>query len=325
MPALPVWLLLHFAGAAVGTWLARRYALKGDLVDQPGERRSHTVPTPRGGGIAIVAMVLTASAILGLQSAGDHWLLWGFAPGLLMVAGIGWWDDHRPLSPGLRLGVHAVAGALLALGIWSATGDAVLAVVAFLLAMGLVNVWNFMDGINGLAASQALLAALAYAALMPGGGGLPWLAWGLFAACAGFLPFNFPRARIFLGDVGSGALGYVLAALAATSMAASPRDGMPLVLLPLCLFLVDAGFTLAWRMLRGEHWWTPHVSHLYQQAARRWGHTTVTVIYSVFGSVTLLLSFMLSNTALETTAMVVAGTYGVGGMLWVLLRRGWRD
>ncbi|WP_081420123.1 hypothetical protein [Pseudoxanthomonas sp. Root630] len=325
MPALPVWLLLHFAGAAIGTWLARRYALKSNLLDQPGERRSHVVPTPRGGGIAIVAMVLLAGALVGFQSPGDRWLLWSFGPGLLMVAGIGWWDDHRPLSPWVRLAVHAIAAALLALGIWSATGGAGYAMVAFLLAMGLVNVWNFMDGINGLAASQALLAALAYAALMPGGGGLPWLAWSLFAACAGFLPFNFPRARIFLGDVGSGALGYALAALAATSMAASPREGMPLVLLPLCAFLVDAGFTLAWRMLRREHWWTPHVSHLYQQAARRWGHSAVTVIYSVFGSVTLLLTFTLSNTAPETTAMGVAGTYGVGGALWVLLRRGRRD
>ncbi|HEY1034244.1 MAG TPA: lipopolysaccharide biosynthesis protein [Pseudoxanthomonas sp.] len=325
MPALPAWLLLHFAGAVIGTWLARRYALRGNLLDQPGERRSHAVPTPRGGGIAIVAMVLLASVILGVQGAADRWLLWSFAPGLLMVAGIGWWDDHRPLSPGLRLGVHAFAGALLALGIWSATGDAVFAVVALLLALGLVNVWNFMDGINGLAASQALLAALAYAAIIPGNGGLPWVAWGLFAACAGFLPFNFPRARIFLGDVGSGALGYALAALAASSMAASPRAGASLALLPLCAFLVDAGFTLAWRMLRGDRWWTPHVSHLYQRAARRWGHTAVTVIYLVFGGVTLLLSFTLSNTPLQTTVAVVAGTYGVGGTLWVLLRRGWRD
>lgn len=325
MPDLPVWLLLHFAGAAIGTWWARRYALRGNLLDQPGERRSHAVATPRGGGIAIVVMVVLASLLAGLQSADDRWLLWSFVPGLLIVAGIGWWDDHQPLSPWLRLGVQAVAAAMLGLGVWSATGMPGYAVFAVLAAMALVNVWNFMDGINGLAASQAWLAALAYAALIPADGAVPWVAWALFAASAGFLPFNFPRARIFMGDVGSGALGYTLAMLATTSLGAAPRTAVPLILLPLCAFLVDAGFTLAWRMLRGERWWTPHVSHLYQWAARRIGHASVTVIYFVFGSVTLLLSCTLPNTTFETTAAVVAGTYGFGGALWVLLRRGWRD
>lgn len=324
MPAFPVWLLLHFAGAAIGTWLARRYALRGNLLDHPGERRSHAVPTPRGGGIAIVAMVVLASVIVGAEFPREKWLWWSFACGFLLVAGIGWWDDHRPLSPWWRLGVHVVAAALLALGIWSSTGHAGATIIGFLLVIGLVNVWNFMDGINGLATSQALLAAFAYAVFVPSGG-RPWVAWALFAACAGFLPFNFPKARIFLGDVGSGALGYALAALAATSMASSSREGMPLVLLPLCAFLVDAGFTLAWRMLRGEDWWAPHVSHLYQQAARRWGHTAVTVIYSGFGSVTVLLSFTLPDKALETTLLVMASTYALGGALWVLMRRGWRD
>lgn len=325
MPALPVWLLLHFAGAAIGTWWARRYALKGKLMDQPGERRSHAVATPRGGGIAIVAMVVVAGLVAGLQSPDDRWLLWSFVPGLSVVAGIGWWDDHKPLSPWLRLGVQAVAAALLAVGVGSATADLGYAAFAFVAAMALANVWNFMDGINGLAASQACLAALAYATLMPAGGVVHWVAWALFAACAGFLPFNFPRARIFMGDVGSGALGYTLAMLATTSLVAAPRAAMPLILLPLCAFLVDAGFTLAWRMLRGERWWAPHISHLYQWAGRRVGHAAVTVIYFVFGSVILLLSFTLPTTTVGQTAAVVAGTYGVGALLWVLLRRGWRD
>lgn len=325
MPALPVWLLLHFAGAAVGTWWARRYALKGNLLDQPSERRSHAVPTPRGGGIAIVAMVALAGLVAGLQSSDDHWLLWSFVPGLLIVGGIGWWDDHRPLSPWLRLGVQAFAAVLLGVGVWSATDVLGYALFAFMAAMVLVNVWNFMDGINGLAASQAWLAALAYGALMPAEGSVPWVAWALFAACAGFLPFNFPRARIFMGDVGSGALGFTLAMLVTTSAIAAPRIATPLALLPLCAFLVDAGFTLAWRMLRGERWWTPHVSHLYQWAARRWSHSHVTVIYLVFGSVTLSLSFTLPNTTFGTTVAAVAGTYCVGAALWVLLRRGWRD
>ncbi len=325
MPALPVWLLVLGCGAALGTWLARRYALRGNLLDQPGERRSHSVPTPRGGGISIMAVLGLAAAVVGALFPAERWLWWSFLPGLLIVGGIGWWDDHRPLSPWLRLMVQAVAAVLLGAGVWSATGTAWLAGASVVAALVLVNVWNFMDGINGLAVTQALLAALAYAALMPGTGGLPWLAWGLCAACVGFLPFNFPRARIFLGDVGSGVLGYSLAALAVASIAASPVESAPLALLPLCAFLVDAGFTLAWRMLRRERWWTPHISHVYQQAARRWGHTAVTVIYLVFGSVTLLLSFTLPTTTLGATSAVVASIYVVAGALWALLRRGWRD
>ena len=118
-------------------------------------------PTPRGGGIGIVVALLLAGA----------WLLrdrcriahgWPVrSAGLALVAGVGLVDDHRPLSPWLRLGVQALAAALLAFGTWHATGDPVLAVAAFALAMVLTNVWNFMDGIDGIAATQALLVALA--------------------------------------------------------------------------------------------------------------------------------------------------------------------
>ena len=104
--------------------------------------------------------MLAAGAFLALRpSAGALWL--GFLPGFLIVAGIGWWDDHRPLSPWLRLGVQAIAALALAAGAWGESGQVGPAVLAFGIAMVLVNVWNFMDGINGLAASQAALAALA--------------------------------------------------------------------------------------------------------------------------------------------------------------------
>lgn len=151
------------------------------------------------------------------------WL--GFLPGLLIVAGIGWWDDHKPLSPWLRLVVQGVAALALAAGAGWESGQWLPALLAFGAAMVLVNVWNFMDGINGLASGQAALAALGYAALLTGE--WHWLALALLAGCVGFLPFNFPRARIFLGDVGSGALGYVLAALLAAGLIQLPEDRAP--------------------------------------------------------------------------------------------------
>ena len=321
MPHAFVWLGLLTAAAAVATWWARHYALRGNLLDQPGERRSHSVATPRGGGIAIVAVVLAAGAFLALRpSAGALWL--GFLPGFLIVAGIGWWDDHRPLSPWLRLGVQGIAALALAAGAWGESGQVGPAVLAFGIAMVLVNVWNFMDGINGLAASQAALAALAFSTLLTDS--WHWLALAVLAGCLGFLPFNFPKARIFLGDVGSGALGFVLAGLVVAAALASPPGRLPVLLLPLTAFLVDAGFTLLERMLRGEPWWTPHVSHLYQMGARRYGHTPVTVIYAAFGGVTLLLTYALSQATLGVALAVTIAAYGVGGALWFSLRRGWR-
>jgi len=280
MPAgLIGWILLHLVIALAGTWLARRYALARRLVDEPGERRSHGVATPRGGGIAIVLAMLVALAALMLRV--PAWLpqLLAVAGGLLLVSAIGWIDDHRPLSPWPRLATHAVAALLLALASIIAGGGLAASLYVFALTMILVNVWNFMDGIDGLAASQGVLVALLLALAAPGGSPAAWLGWALASACAGFLPFNFPRARIFLGDVGSGALGYALAALVALGLRGGSAQLW--VLLPLSAFLLDATLTLGARIVRGERWWTPHVQHLYQRLARHWqGHRRVTYLYA---------------------------------------------
>jgi UDP-N-acetylmuramyl pentapeptide phosphotransferase/UDP-N-acetylglucosamine-1-phosphate transferase len=275
---LAAWAVTCFAIALAGTWLARRYALRASLLDHPGERRAHAVATPRGGGIAIVAAVMPVLAMLCLADARARSTFLPLAAGWLLVAGIGWCDDHRPLPAGLRLAVHAVAAALLAWALLASGAGATVAALGFFLALVLVNVWNFMDGIDGLAASQALVAALAYA-LFAGSGPVAWLGVALAAACAGFLPFNLPRARIFLGDVGSGALGYLLAALAALCLPAAGWMQAPLLALPLLVFGVDASLTLARRILRGERWWEAHAQHAYQAEARRRGHGAVTAAF----------------------------------------------
>lgn len=261
---------LALVSASAGTWLARRYALSRQLVDAPGERRSHVVPTPRGGGIAIVVVMLGVLAWTAWQAAFPGVPL-ALLAGLVLVAGIGWVDDHRPLSPWSRLAVHAVAAALLAVAVVHAGQPVWWGAAVFVLAVGLINVWNFMDGIDGIAASQAMLVALAVAWAAGSWGVAGMLAIALLAACGGFLPFNCPKARIFLGDVGSGSLGFVLAGLIA---AASLEIGHPAVwalAFPLAPFLIDASLTLVSRMLRGERWWTPHVQHVYQRAVQA-GH-----------------------------------------------------
>ncbi|MCL1633588.1 lipopolysaccharide biosynthesis protein [Luteimonas sp. SX5] len=313
------WLALHFAIGLLGTIAARWYALRARLLDQPGERRSHRAATPRGGGIAIVAAGLAAVAWLWAQDPSRRPWLAGFGVGFALVAAIGWIDDHRPLSPWLRLAVHALAAAALAWGSYSVHGDALMALATFVLSIGLTNVWNFMDGIDGLAASQAALLAAGAAWVL--GGSLQWLALALCAACCGFLPLNVPRARIFLGDVGSGALGFAVAALYA-DLAAARIPGWPLSLLPLSAFLVDAALTLVGRMLRGERWWTPHVMHAYQVSARRWGHVPVTLAYAGWTLIAIALWWSCRDRGTAFITMLLFGWYTLSVLAWRGLRRG---
>lgn len=326
------WCAAAFAMSALLTWLMRRYALSRQLLDLPGERRSHQVPTPRGGGMAIVvtsALCLLVAHFTAPAEAGGTWAIPAYLLGLLAVAGIGWWDDHRPLSARLRLLVHVVSAAWLGALFQHASGSAgawTLGLLVALMAVGLINVWNFMDGINGLAASQAAIAMAGFALAL--GGLAP--AWALAFACIGFLPFNFPRARIFMGDGGSGALGYLLAGLfgvvclrlGADTLLDVLQAGL-LALLPLSAFLVDAGFTLASRILAGQRWWEPHSQHVYQRLARRWGgHTWVTVAYACF-SITAVILFLRIHAVAPQWGAVAAGSWLLAAAaLWLLLRKG---
>lgn len=312
------WILIYLLLSAAGTWLARRYALHRQLIDEPGERRSHTTATPRGGGIAIVAALLVATVALGLRMPSYAPLAAAFAVGLALIAGIGLIDDHRPLSPWLRLAVHALAAAGFGYAYGHVTGQWWLALCGFAGVLVLTNVWNFMDGINGMAATQAAIAAAGLALL--GGPVWAWLALALMAACLGFLPFNFPRARIFMGDVGSGALGYAVAAL---SILAAGRlgDRAPALLLPLMPFLVDSGLTLMRRVLRGERWWTAHAQHAYQVWAREVGHSRVTLVYAFYSVLAVLgLPYVIQSRSAFILGIGLA-CYTSGAFFWWLLQR----
>lgn len=320
MPVFLSWMLLHFAVAAAGTWLAIRYALRRNLLDQPGERRSHATATPRGGGIAIVVAVLLGITWLAARQPEHVWPLASCALGLILVAGIGWVDDHVALPAWPRLLVQALAASMVAWAVHRTTAVIPDALFAFALVMVMVNVWNFMDGIDGLAASQAAIAA-AGLALVPGAGPWAWLAAGLFAAIAGFLPFNFPRARVFLGDVGSGALGYLLALLILAAFI-SHRSQWPFLLLPASVFLIDAGFTLAMRMLQRERWWEPHVRHAYQSWSRRLGsHVPVTMAYAVSSLLAVALMLFALRSPQPLLDWICWAWYGALVLAWARLRK----
>ncbi|HZX81249.1 MAG TPA: hypothetical protein VFE72_09895 [Lysobacter sp.] len=304
-------LLLVGCVSVAGTWAARAYALRRRLVDQPGERRSHAVATPRGGGAGPVAAILVGLALLASDSSSYA----GASLAIGAVAVIGGWDDHRPLPVRWRLLVHLAAGVVLAAAL-GLRGDLLTAAIAIAAVAVLVNVWNFMDGINGIAATQAALVAIFAGLLVP----LPMPAFVVAVACLGFVPFNFPKARIFLGDVGSGALGVALAFLLVDAYRGERVDAVRL-LLPLSAFLVDAGLTLLRRMLRGERWWEAHVQHLYQALARRYGHVRVTAGYAAHTTAAGALALGLPDGRPGFIMTVVAGWYAAGIASWLYAQR----
>jgi len=315
---LAAWLSCIVAAFA-GTWMARVYALRARLLDAPGERRSHHVETPRGGGIAIVVVVLAGLGWIAWTSPGTRPLIACIAAGMLLVAAIGWVDDHRPLPVRLRLGVHALAGLVLAVGIGIQGGSLPMCAFAFALALVWTNIWNFMDGIDGIAASQAAIWGGALALMAPAEP-LRMLGAMTAAACVGFLPLNFPRARIFMGDVGSGVLGFLVAAGFAWLLSSAGMAGWAAAF-ALAPFGVDAALTLGTRVIRGEAWWTPHVQHLYQRLARMHGHPAITLAYGGW-SLTGALAWRVLRGSEEIFIFTsLVAWYLLAAVIWALNRR----
>lgn len=287
LPSVLWWLLpLVFVAALLLTAAVRRYALAHSVLDLPNARSSHTLPTPRGGGMAIVASFL--AAVLGLAAGAllpPAVALAHVGAGAL-VAGVGFVDDHRGLAARWRLLAHLAAAAWVLLCLGGGGVAQALALPAWLAlplaTVGLawlVNLYNFMDGIDGLAGIEALTAAIGFAALaaLVGDGALAVLALLLAAAAGGFLYWNWPPARIFLGDVGSGFLGLAFGVLLLQAAAADAQL-LWAGLIVLGVFVVDATCTLLRRLLRGERVHEAHRSHAYQRAARRFAsHRTVSL------------------------------------------------
>lgn len=289
----PRWglLIASFAVSAFVTWLSILYARQRGMFDQPGQRRSHVIATPRGGGIGIViaALVFFCGPFLLAERSNDKFFGFGVALALILVAAIGWLDDHRPLSARIRILVHfaaafllvmiPVAGDILALPpeyahafkpTLMSVGAMLGATVAVVALLTLIVVWsinlhNFMDGINGILACHAIFVFAVLGAWSTSSSH-QLSAWVLSAATLGFLPFNFPRARIFMGDVGSGALGLLIVVIAGLTL--NTRIWFVPTLLAVSAFLVDSTCTLLSRMLRGRRWYSAHREHLYQWMTR---------------------------------------------------------
>ncbi|TAL72957.1 MAG: glycosyltransferase family 4 protein [Rhodanobacter sp.] len=270
--AVLAWPLLSLAIAIATVRGAIWYAMRHGMLDQPGRRRSHTVATPRGGGIGIVVACLVTLpwAWGGGDQAPSTVVRDALLAGVAMVATVGWLDDRHALPALPRLLVQLAACSLLALALIAEGLSYWWALPLVLAGTWSINLHNFMDGIDGLLAQQAMfvtagLGVLGWLAQQPG---LSLAAVCVFAACLGFWYFNRSPARIFMGDAGSGSVGLLLFALSAVCATMAPRT-LPAVLVLSAAFVVDASLTLLSRMCRGRRWYTPHREHLYQWLARR--------------------------------------------------------
>ncbi len=260
--------------ADVRAWAERRR-----LLDLPNERSSHTRPMPRGGGLPIVLVTLLGLSLFPWSSpdSADWPNMLGFGLFALAIAGISFLDDIRTVGSGVRLLVHGACafGLLLQFGYWNSVSLPVIgaiplgvlgSAVAFLWVVGLLNIYNFMDGIDGIAGGQAVVAGIAWIAVgaMTGSEVLVVLGILISGASLGFLFHNWPPARVFMGDVGSTFLGFCFAAL---TVIAYPIDHrLPFVGAAFVWpFLFDGSFTIGRRLLHRENIFQAHRSHLYQR------------------------------------------------------------
>ncbi len=276
--------LALFAACAAASWIGTRYVLamltQRAILDRPNERSSHSIPTPRGGGLAVTAVLIAGAAACAMiwpaERAAAWPETWVVIAGIAALALLSWIDDLKNLSAAVRLIVHAV---VVAAALWMLPGDALVfqgwlppladRILAGLLWIWFINLFNFMDGIDGISGIETIAIgaglfglSLMLPALMPEG------RFGLIAAGAaiGFLLWNWHPARIFLGDVGSVPLGFFLGWLLLETAAAGHWAAA--LILPL-YYLADATITLIKRAMRREKVWQAHREHFYQQPIQR--------------------------------------------------------
>jgi Fuc2NAc and GlcNAc transferase len=288
-----VWAFAIAAAALLGSFVltlgTKRAAGGLGLIDVPNERSSHAVPTPTGGGLAIVVSATVAMGILAALGIIPTRLFLAVGPGGLAVAAVGFIDDRKSLSARIRLFVHFIAAAWAVVCIgpldflriggntagleWLGYAISTVGIVWFL------NMFNFMDGIDAIAASEAVFLCAGTSLLALFSAGISYIAASsvvIGAASAGFLVWNWPPAKIFMGDVGSGYVGFVFAVLGLASGAHSGTAPLCSCLILAGVFVVDSTFTLVRRFARGERVTEAHRTHAFQLLAQRVGHRKAT-------------------------------------------------
>lgn len=327
----------------LGAILATYYMLKVQIIAVPNYRSSHEVPTPSSGGVAIVLITTIGFLYFGFFGDTQESLLIqmiGLTVGSLVVAFVGFIDDLGRLS---NFKVKFLSQIFAVVILFS--GDLVFDkltlpfvgiidlgwwgyVVTFAWVMGVTNAFNFMDGLNGMAGGTAAVAALFFALIAFDQNAVPVfvLSYIVLAAVLGFLPFNFPRPRIFMGDVGSQFLGFFFAGLGV--LAAGSNDvQIPLWVMPLIFFhfIFDTSFTFLRRLCAGEMVTDAHRSHLYQLVNRMgWPHSKVSILYASMGVLQGLAAIWLMGSSASSQGLVFLFFFMVYTVLMLIVIRGAR-
>lgn len=300
---MTVYFLSGVCSALVLVALAMSLARRLNLLARPNARSSHKEPTPAIGGVGIVVPTLAVLVIAALGGAVDAMIL---AIAGMCVAVVGLWDDLQNLSIAIRLFIQVIASIIVAVGLAGDLPVVALVTVAFLILWS-INLFNFMDGIDGIAAVQVLVFALGVFLLAESDSGWIIATTAVLAgASLGFLAFNWPPAQIFMGDVASGFLGLIISAIVVLLSLADALSIAAAVIL-LAGFWFDASYTLMIRVVTRQRFMGAHRSHLYQKVALQFGHRTTTISFLSFG--------LLWQMPIATLANVYRGNE----LLWVIL------
>ena len=327
MPAIIFITLAIFS--YLGVHLIRRYAQRRQMLDHPNDRSSHSAPTPRGGGLAIVVLVTGAGLWSVYETGLSRNLIYIICAAV--VAWLGWRDDIHSLSLRIRFAVQGVVAvvSIMGLGYFKSVTIPLFGVlhlgiagilITFFWIVGLTNAYNFMDGIDGMAGGVALSAGLGWMWLSSASGHWGnsfafWIALTISAASLGFLGHNWPPAKIFMGDVASTFLGYSFAVLPLLS-ADKGGDALMLGTLLMWTIIMDAGLTFIRRAIKGEKVLSAHRSHLYQRLViGGYKHATVSSLYILLTLLAGMLSYLWARGNAIAPAFIFLGL----PLIWTLL------
>ncbi|MEW6240732.1 MAG: glycosyl transferase [Chloroflexota bacterium] len=320
-----LFLLFTFLSYLGVGWI-RRWAERRRVLDNPTERSLHSAPMPRGGGLAIVVLVLGAGLWSAQEAEWSRSLV--YLAGGAVIAWLGWRDDVKSLSTRVRFLVQGLVAAvsILGLGYFKVVaipmlGDlqlgAVGIVITFLWIVGLTNAYNFMDGIDGIAGGVALAGGLGWMMLAANihNPFVFWIALAAAASSLGFLGHNWPPAKIFMGDVASTFLGYTFAVLPLLS-ADQGGDALLLGTLLMWTFIMDAGLTFIRRLAKRENVFAAHRTHLYQRLViGGYSHAAVSSLYILLTLVAGGLAYAWSQGSAVAPPIIFLGL----PLVWILL------
>jgi UDP-N-acetylmuramyl pentapeptide phosphotransferase/UDP-N-acetylglucosamine-1-phosphate transferase len=304
----------------------RHLALRHQILDHPNERSSHSIPMPRGGGLAIVILVLGTSLWTANQIEVHRSVIYISLSAILAL--VGWRDDLLSLSPNYRFVVQGLVAtiSILALGYFKIVRIPLLGeidlgalgiVITFLWIIGMINAYNFMDGIDGMAGGVAVIAGLGWMILSSNVHNpfVFWVALSIAATSLGFLAHNWPPARIFMGDVASTFLGYSFAVLPLLS-ADQTGDALTVGTLLMWIVIMDTFVTFVRRLIRGENVFSGHRSHLFQQlVVGGYKHGTISFLYIFLTFLGALLTYEWSHGDQVAPFLIFFGL----PLIWILL------